>query len=102
MTSDLIARPETTAPISGASTPVEVVGQCVDNASPENGVGPRFTCSQNGVWSVNSGAMCVCNPGFQSTSDGHSCVGMLSVYLLSSLSLSLSVLLRISLVCFSP
>ena len=87
MTSDLIARPETIAPVVGDSTPIEVVGQCVENASPENGVGPRLTCSQNGLWSENSGAMCVCNPGFQSTSDDHSCAGMLSVYLLSFLSL---------------
>ena len=86
VTSDLIARPETIASISGASTPVEVVGTCVENASPENGVGPRLTCSQNGVWSENNGAMCVCNPGFQLTSDGHSCVGMLSVCLSAFLS----------------
>ena len=39
---DLITRPETIAPIIGASTPVQVVGQCVKNASPENGVGPRL------------------------------------------------------------
>ena len=79
VTSDLIARPETIAPMIGASTPVEVVGQCIDNASPENRVGAGLTCSQKGVWSVNSGAGCVCNPGFQPSSDGHSCEGMLSV-----------------------
>ena len=33
VTSDLITRPETIAPIIGASTPVQVVGQCVENAS---------------------------------------------------------------------
>ena len=83
VTSNLISRPETTGPMIGASTPVEVVGQCVDNASPEN-VRPGLTCSQKGVWSVNSGAGCVCNPGFQPSSDGHSCEGMLSVVCLSA------------------
>ena len=63
VTSDLIARPETTGPMIGASTPVEVVGQCINNASPEN-VRPGLTCSQKGVWSVNSGADCVCDSGF--------------------------------------
>ena len=86
VTSNLISRPETTGPMIGASTPVEVVGQCIDNASPENRVGAGLTCSQKGVWSVNSGAGCVCNPGYQSSSDGHSCEGMLSVCLLASAS----------------
>ena len=82
VTSDLITRPETTAPIiGGTAPPAQVVGQCVENASPENGVHPGLTCSQRGVWSVNIGTACVCNPGFQSTSDGRSCEGMLSVYL---------------------
>ena len=84
VTSDLIIHPETIAPVVGDSTPVEVVGQCVDNASPENGTGPRPTCSQNGVWSVINGAGCVCNPGFQSSSDGRSCEGMLSVLMYRS------------------
>ena len=79
VTSDLITRPETIAPIIGASTPAQVVGQCVKNASQESGAGPRrLTCSQKGVW---SGAGCVCNPGFKPSSDGHSCEGMLSVCL---------------------
>ena len=85
-TSDLITRPETIAPIiGGTAPPAQVVGQCVENASPESGVQPGLTCSQRGVWSVNGGAGCVCNPGFQSTSDGRSCEGMLSVCLLASL-----------------
>ena len=88
VTSDLITRPETIAPIiGGTAPPVQVVGQCVENASPENGVQPGLTCSQRGDWSVNIGAGCVCNPGFQSTSDGSSCEGMLSVYLSAFLSL---------------
>ena len=86
VTSDLIARPETIAPISGAR---QVVGQCVENASPESGVGPRFICSQSGIWSVNIGAECVCDSGFQSSSDGRSCVGMFSVCLSAFLSLCL-------------
>ena len=86
-TSDLITRPETIAPIIGASTPVQVVGQCVEGTRPENGVQPGLTCSQNGVWSVNIGAGCVCSSGFQSSSDGRSCVGtLLFVCLLFSLS----------------
>ena len=87
VTSDLITHPETIAPIIGASTPVQVVGNCVESARPQSGATPYLTCSQKGVWTVNVGAGCVCNPGFQSSSDGHSCVGMLSVFLS---------------VCFSP
>ena len=82
-TSDLITRPETIAPISGAS---QVVGQCVENARPESGAGPIFVCSQEGVWSPNIGTGCVCGSGFQSSSDGRSCVGMLSVCLSAFLS----------------
>ena len=86
-TSDLITCPETIAPIIGASTPVQVVGQCVENEGtrPENGVQPGLTCSQNGVWSINLGAGCVCDSGFQSSADGRSCVGTLSVCLSSFL-----------------
>ena len=83
VTSDLITRPETIAPIIGASTPVQVVGQCVENARPENGVQPGLTCSQNRIWSVDIDAECVCGSGLQSSSDGRSCVGTLSVYLSS-------------------
>ena len=79
VTSDLITRPETIAPTIGASTPVQVVGQCVEGTRPENGVQPGLTCSQNGVWSVNIGAGCTCGLGFQLSSDGRSCVGTLSV-----------------------
>ena len=82
-TDNLITRPETIAPISGAS---EVVGQCVENARPENGAGSIFVCSQEGVWSSNIGTGCVCDTGLQSSSDGHSCVGMLSVCLPAFLS----------------
>ena len=82
VTSDLIARPETIAPISGAR---QVVGQCVENASPESGAGPLFICSQNGIWSSNISTGCVCGSGFQSSSDGRSCVGTLSVCLPFSL-----------------
>ena len=76
VTSNLITRPETIAPIIGASTPVQVVGQCVEGTEPENEVQPGLTCSQNGVWSVNLGAGCVCGSGLQSSADGLSCVGM--------------------------
>ena len=82
-TSDLITRPETIAPVSGAS---QVVGQCVENVSPVSGTGPRFVCSQNGVWSSNIGTGCVCGSGFQSSSDGRSCAGMLPVCLSAFLS----------------
>ena len=88
-TSDLITRPETIAPISGASTPVQMVGQCVEGTLPENGVEPRLICSQSGVWSVNIGAGCVCGAGFQSSSDGRSCVGTLLFVCLSFLSFRL-------------
>ena len=85
---DLITRPETIAPIISASTPVQVVGQCVEGKHPENAVQPGLTCLQNGVWSVIISAGCVCGAGLQSSSDGRSCVGMLSVVcLLFSLTL---------------
>ena len=83
VTSDLITHPETIAPISGAR---QVVGECVENARPESGVGPLFICSQNGVWSSNIGTGCVCDSGFQSSSDGRSCVGTLLVCLSAFLS----------------
>ena len=87
-TSDLITRPETIAPIlGGTAPPVQVVGQCVEGTRPESGAQPRLTCSQNGIWSVNIGAGCVCGSGLQSSSDGLSCVGtLLFVCLLSFLS----------------
>ena len=78
VTDNLIIRPETIAPVVGDSTPIEVVGQCVENATPENVTGPRFTCSQRGVWSAIIGAVCVCNQGFQPSSDGRLCEGRLS------------------------
>ena len=99
MTSDLITRPETIAPISGAR---QVVGHCVENARPESGAGPLFICSQNGVWSSNIGTGCVCGSGFQSSSNNRSCVGMLSVCLsafLSDLSTSSSPLKVVTLGC---
>ena len=79
MTDDLVTHPETIAPVIGDSTPTEVNGTCVENASPENGVGPRPKCSQNGDWSESSGDGCVCNLQFLLSSDGHSCEGALPV-----------------------
>ena len=90
VTSDLITRPKTIAPIIGASTPpAQVVGQCVENARSQIGTGPYLTCSQKGVWSMNIGTRCVCHPGFQSSSDGHLCVGR-SVCLYLSVCLCMS------------
>ena len=81
MRENLIIRPETIAPaVGGDSTPIEVVGECVENATPVNRNGPRLTCSQNGVWSVAIGAGCVCSSGFMRSRDGRSCEGMLSVH----------------------
>ena len=74
-TSDLITRPEMIAPRIGNSAPIVVNGQCVENSSPENGIGARLTCSQNGVWGGLGGAGCVCDTGFQRSLDGRSCVG---------------------------
>ena len=82
VTSDLITRPET------IPAPNEVVGECVENATPVNRTGPRLTCSQDGVWSQTIGAGCVCNTGFQSSFDGRSCEGMLSVHVCLSIYLS--------------
>ena len=86
VTSDLITRPETIAPIIGGTAPVQVVGQCVENANPESGAGPRFVCSQSGIWSSNISTGCVCGSRFQSSSNNRSCVGMLSVCLSAFLS----------------
>ena len=74
-TSDLITRPEVIAPFIGNSAPIMVNGQCVENSSPENGIGARLTCSQNGDWGGLGGAGCVCDTGFQRSLDGRSCVG---------------------------
>ena len=90
VTSDLITRPETIAPIIGGTAPTaQVVGQCVEGTQPENGVEPRLTCSPMGIWLVNLGSGCVCGSGFQSSSDGCSCVGTLSICLPAFLSLCL-------------
>ena len=75
-TSDLITHPEVIAPFIGNSAPIVVNGQCVENSRPQNGIGARLTCSQNGVWGGLDGAGCVCDTGFQRSLDGHSCVGM--------------------------
>jgi len=75
-TSDLIIRPERIAPLIGNSAPLVVDGQCVENSSSENGMRPRLTCSQNGVWGGIDGAGCVCDTGFQQSLDGRSCIGM--------------------------
>ena len=74
-TSDLITRPEVIAPFIGNSAPIVVNGQCVENSSPENGIGARLPCSQNGVWGGIGGVGCVCDTGFQRSLDGRSCVG---------------------------
>ena len=90
VTSDLIIRPDTIAPIIGGSAPTtQVVGQCVEGTQPENGVEPRLTCLPMGIWSVNLGSGCVCGSGFQSSPDGRSCVSTFSVCL-SAFSLSLT------------
>ena len=93
VTSDFITRPETIAPIiGGTAPPVQVVGQCVENASPENVTGTELACSQDGVWSQTIGAGCVCNTGFQSSFDGRSCESMLSVHVCLSVYLSACIL----------
>ncbi len=58
------------------STPIEVTAQYVTGASPDNGVAPRLTCSQGGVWGTISGPGCTCNPGFVASEDGTLCMGM--------------------------
>ena len=90
-TSDLISRPERIAPLIGNSAPLLVDGLCVENSSPENGIRPRLTCSQNGVWGRIDGAGCVCDTGFQQSLDGHSCIGMFWSACLSVLSFCPSV-----------
>ena len=90
VTSDLIAHPETIAPIIGGTAPTaQVVGRCVEGTQPENGVEPRVTCSPMGIWSVNLGSGCVCGSGFESSSDGRSCVGTFSVCFFSIFNITL-------------
>ncbi len=71
-----VMRPETLAPIiEHLSTPIEVTAQCVTGASPDNGVGPRLTCSQGGVWGTIAGSGCTCHLGFMASEDGTLCMG---------------------------
>ena len=73
---ELVIRPETIAPIvDHASTPFAVTAECVAGASPDNGEAVRLNCNQGGTWTTIPGSGCSCNPGFNTSDDGRSCMG---------------------------
>ncbi len=84
-------RPETLAPIiERLSTPIEVTAQCVTGASPDNGVAPRLTCSQGGVWGTIAGSGCTCNPGlWHQKMEHYAWVGIIGLLLSNSRSIYL-------------
>ena len=73
---ELVVHPETIAPIvERISTPFEVTAECVAGASPDNGDAVRLNCNQGGTWTTIPGSGCSCNPGFNTSDDGRSCLG---------------------------
>ena len=56
-TLELIIRPETIAPES------PVIGECVENSSPQTGLNPVLRCADEGVWEVI--IPCQCNAGYE-------------------------------------
>ena len=75
---DLVMRPETIAPpIGRMSQPLEVTAQCVEGASPDGEGEVRLNCNQGGVWNAIAGSGCSCDPGFDTSADRRSCIGIL-------------------------
>ena len=66
-TSELITRPETIFPES------PVIGECVENSSPQIGSNPVLRCADKGVWEVIF--PCQCNPGYQGVTEDAALVG---------------------------
>ena len=60
-TSELITRPETISPES------PVIGECVENSSPQTGSNPVLRCTDEGVWEVI--ITCQCNPGYEAMTE---------------------------------
>ncbi len=73
---DNVNQPETLAPhFEHLNQPLAVSAQCVEAASPENGVSAMLNCNQGGAWTPVQGSGCRCNPGFIASEDGSSCTG---------------------------
>ena len=60
-TSELITRPETMSPES------PVIGECVENSSPQTGLSPVLRCADEGVWEVI--IPCQCNAGYEGVTE---------------------------------
>ena len=73
-TSDLITRPET------IDVGTIVIGECVENSSPDGGLNPILRCGDEGQWEII--LPCRCNPGYeQNDSKGNSqCSGTYSSF----------------------
>lgn len=72
-TEEFTIRPETIAPRIDLLT---ITAECVEGATPENGVAPRLTCSQGGEWNTVPNEGCHCNTGFIAAENGRSCTGI--------------------------
>ena len=66
-TLELIIRPETIAPES------PVIGECVENSSPQTGLNPVLRCADEGVWEVI--IPCQCNAGYEGATEEAALVG---------------------------
>ena len=60
---NLVIYPQTVAPSIGFSQDIDIVGSCVENASPVS-ANLQLTCELNGVWD-NVVVSCHCNPGYE-------------------------------------
>ena len=60
-TSELITRPETISPESS------VIGECVENSSPQTGSNPVLRCADEGVWEVI--IPCQCDSGYEGVTE---------------------------------
>ena len=60
-TSELITRPETISPES------PVIGECVENSSPQTGSNAVLRCADDGVWEVI--IPCQCDPGYEGVTE---------------------------------
>ena len=65
--SELITRPETMSPES------PVIGECVENSSPQTVSKPVLRCADEGVWEVI--ISCLCNAGYEGVTEEAALVG---------------------------
>ena len=73
-TKQLVILPETIAPLTNRMQPLEVMGECTEDAHPENGVAPTLICLHGGVWLFNPDSSCQCNIGFKPTENESKCI----------------------------